>query len=141
MDEREKAILAIDPGKDKCGLAIVNYSLLVLSKKIVDRIEFQSYLSQLINIYDIREIIIGDGTFYNEVLKEIKGITDIPVKIVDEAYTTMEAEKRYWQEKGWLWKKLLFFIHWKPGRPLDDYVAVILAERYLQNGQVDIIGI
>ena len=140
MDEREKAILAIDPGKDKCGLAIVNYSLLVLSKKIVDRIELQSYLSQLINIYDIREIIIGDGTFYNEVLKEIKGITDIPVKIVDEAYTTMEAEKRYWQEKGWLWKKLLFFIHWKPARPLDDYVAVILAERHLQKGQVDTIG-
>lgn len=140
MDEREKAILAIDPGKDKCGLAIVNYSLLVLSKKIVDRIELQSYLSQLINIYDIREIIIGDGTFYNEVLKEIKGITDIPVKIVDEAYTTLEAEKRYWQEKGGLWKKLHFFIHWKPGRPLDDYVAVILVERYLQNGQVDIIG-
>ena len=129
MDEREKAILAIDPGKDKCGLAIVNYSLLVLSKKIVDRIELQSYLSQLINIYDIREIIIGDGTFYNEVLKEIKGITDIPVKIVDEAYTTMEAEKRYWQEKGWLWKKLLFFHSLETGKA--DWMTMLLL--YWQN--------
>jgi len=140
MHEKEKAVLAIDPGKDKCGLAVVDFSIQVLCKKIVDREELQAYISRLINIYSIREIIIGDGTFSSEVLEDIKEVTHIPVETVDEAYTTVEAEKRYWQEKGGLWRKIFPFITWKPARPLDDYVAVILAERHLQKGQVDTIG-
>lgn len=140
MNEEDKALLAIDPRKDKCGLAVLNYRQTLLCKKIVGREELRSYINELINIYNIREIIIGDGTFSREIIQDIRELTDIAIELVDEAFTTMEAEKRYWQEKGGLWKRLFPVINWKPKRPLDDYVALILAERYLQEGQVDING-
>ena len=58
----------------------------------------------------------------------------INIEKVDEVYSTQEAEKRYREDhplRGW--RRIFKFIEWRPDSPVDDYVAVILAERYLES--------
>lgn len=131
MNSKIDVILAIDPGRDKIGLAVLDLHSKILYKDIIVSRKIKSYLLQLSNNYNIKNIVVGDGTFSTEIIEVIKSTVEIPVVVADETYTTVEAEKRYFKEEGGFWKKCLFFIHWKPTRPLDDYAAVILAEKFL----------
>jgi RNase H-fold protein (predicted Holliday junction resolvase) len=54
------------------------------------------------------------------------------VILVDERYTSLEARDRYWQmypPKGFA--KLIPQGFRQPPRPIDDIVAILLIERYL----------
>ena len=131
-DKKEKLLLSIDPGKDKCGMAILNYQLSVLSKGIIKTTKIKSYLQEVLNNYNIRDIVIGNGTYSLKVKQIVRELSDIPISFVDEAYTTVEAEKRYLAEHKNSWQRWIPFISWKPSTAVDDYVAVILAERYIK---------
>ena len=122
-------VLGIDPGREKCGLAVVSPNL-VLVKRVVARGEFLEAAREYIRQYNVARIVLGDGTGSKDFLQEIEGI--LPVATVDEQYTTEEARKKYWLDhrpKGW--RRLLPTSMQVPPEPFDDYVAVILAERYL----------
>lgn len=130
---QEKKVLAIDPGRDKCGIAILNSNCEVVYNNIVSTVEFELYLAELLNKNKIQNIILGNGTYSDEIKEKISADFKIPVILIDESYSTEKAEERYYQEhynKGW--RKLLSFIKWKPAQPLDDYVAIILAEKYIK---------
>jgi len=138
MNKKEEvSILAVDPGRDKTGLAVLNMDSKVLYKDIIKSSNIKSYLLQLVNNYSIKKIIIGDGTFSTEIIEVVKSTVEIPIVIADETNTTVEAEKRYYEEQGGVWKRLFSFIHWKPERPLDDYAAVILGEKFLYREKSD----
>lgn len=122
-------VLGIDPGREKCGLAVVSPNL-VLVKRVVARGEFLEAAREYIRQYNVARIVLGDGTGSKDFLQEIEGV--LPVVTVDEQYTTEEARKKYWLDhrpKGW--RRLLPTSMQVPPEPFDDYVAVILAERYL----------
>ncbi len=122
-------VLGIDPGREKCGLAVVSPEL-VLVKRVVARGEFLDLAREYIRQYNVARIVLGDGTGSKDFLQEIEGV--LPVVTVDEQYTTEEARKRYWLDhrpKGW--RRFLPTSMQVPPEPFDDYVAVILAERYL----------
>jgi len=122
-------VLGIDPGREKCGLAVVSPNL-VLVKRVVARGEFLEAAREYIRQYNVTRIVLGDGTGSKDFLQEIEGV--LPVVTVDEQYTTEEARKKYWLDhrpKGW--RRLLPTSMQVPPEPFDDYVAVILAERYL----------
>ena len=122
-------VLGIDPGREKCGLAVVSPNL-VLVKRVVARGEFLDLAREYIRQYNVARIVLGDGTGSKDFLQEIEGV--LPVATVDEQYTTEEARKKYWLDhrpKGW--RRLLPTSMQVPPEPFDDYVAVILAERYL----------
>ncbi|MGI6625459.1 MAG: Holliday junction resolvase RuvX [Limnochordia bacterium] len=122
-------VLGIDPGREKCGLAVVSPNL-VLVKRVVARGEFLDLAREYIRQYNVARIVLGDGTGSKDFLQEIEGV--LPVVTVDEQYTTEEARKKYWLDhrpKGW--RRLLPTSMQVPPEPFDDYVAVILAERYL----------
>jgi len=122
-------VIAIDPGKDKVGIAVVDDDRKVYLKNIINSKDINCYLVDLLADYNIDILIIGDGTFSDKLKKKIKEEIYLPIYMVDEAYSTVEAENRYRQEKkNWLMRLL----KWKPAEPVDDYVAVILAERYFQ---------
>ena len=56
------------------------------------------------------------------------------LEVVDEYYTTQLARKEYWQArppKGW--RRLLPVSMQVPPEPVDDFVAVLLAQRYLNS--------
>lgn len=127
-------ILAIDPGKDKCGLAIVDEQGLVLEQRISERKELANLVYFYKNRFEISTIVVGRGTYHKEIEKEVSRL-DLKANLifVTEKYSTLEARKRYWKENpppGLL--KIIPAPFRLPPRPVDDYSAVILAERYLK---------
>ena len=125
-------ILAIDPGREKCGLAVLDTD--AKEKKIIKTEEIEQAVTELFSKYKVDTIVIGSGTASKPVEKLVAGL-DLRTDIVffQEKYSTAEARKRYWKEnppKGLL--KLIPTSLLFPPRPVDDYAAVILGERYLK---------
>lgn len=125
-------VLGIDPGRDKCGLAVVSKDQ-ILIKQVVARKEYLGVVKQWVAEYNVKQIVLGDGTGSSEFLAEVEGAS-LPCQVitVDERHTSEEARRRYWVDndpKGW--KKLIPTSMQVPPEPYDDYVAVILAERFL----------
>ena len=136
-------ILAIDPGRDKCGYAVLNKlksgssfdneeNNWVCEKGITVTPNLRSYLEELLNKYNIGVFVLGDGTNSEKIKDLLLDNFELPVIIVNEAYTTYEAEKLYRREKLKGWKRIFSFIKWKPSKPIDDYAAVILGQRFLK---------
>ena len=91
----------------------------------------KSKVLNLIEEYSVQTIIIGNGTSSKDAIALISEITSIQVIPVDEKMTTLLARKRYFKEnppRGF--KKLIPISLQHPDKPFDDYVAVILAERF-----------
>lgn len=135
------AIIAVDPGRDKSGVAVVcpdrsNLQIeIVLTDKIVETVNewYCKYRNQGVKI---TAIILGDGTFSKEfqrVLKPVADDFDINLEIVDEYNTTAEGRLRYWRCNKPRGLKSLMPISWlTPPVPVDDYTAWIIGERYFE---------
>ncbi|MHB1001606.1 MAG: pre-16S rRNA-processing nuclease YqgF [Armatimonadota bacterium] len=128
-----KIILSIDPGRDKCGLAVVTDTG-ILHQSIIPRDQTSCIVSDLINQYSPDIIITGNGTGSQSMCRELGSLTDIPIEIVDEAYSSMKARIRFFKcnpPKGL--RRLLPMSLLTPDHPYDDYVAVLLAEAYMKD--------
>ena len=128
-----KSILGLDPGRDKCGLAIKSQQQ-VIYHQVVDSNRAILEIERLCQDYSIDLIVMGNGTTSEEWLKKIEaGVSrQIAVVTVDERNSTVEARDRYWlmyPPKGL--QKILPFGLRVPSRPVDDIVAILLIERYL----------
>ena len=61
-------VVAIDPGKSKCGLVLAEISEKKVYKAIIVKSELlENYLRNLIIAEDIEQIIIGNGTTSREI--------------------------------------------------------------------------
>jgi RNase H-fold protein (predicted Holliday junction resolvase) len=132
-----KDILSLDPGRDKVGAAVLSQNAEEKEKTIIKREEIVKHLTEVFDKYDINIIVLGSGTGSEELIEEIKENIDIEGKkitMIDERYTTEEAQARYLTEKPMsrYEKFLRKFINWKVNKPLDDYAALIIAEKYLK---------
>jgi hypothetical protein len=82
-------------------------------------------------------VVIGDGTRSQDIQMQVrKALPSKSVMIVDERDTTIRATERYWQEtprRGW--RRIVPSTLQVPPVPIDDFVAVILAERVLSAGE------
>lgn len=132
MDQR---IIAIDPGKEKCGIAIVHKEKGILMKDVIPTNELTTKIEEFAAEYNVNQIVIGDGTSSREAKQCLEKITvnDHPLTMIfiDERHSTDEARRRYFAEnppRGL--KRLIPVTMQVPPKPVDDYVAVILAERY-----------
>ncbi|MGI6037392.1 MAG: hypothetical protein ACOYD6_04110 [Limnochordia bacterium] len=123
-------IIAIDPGRDKCGVAIVSREG-TLWRKVIPRKDLEQIVEACRQRWkDVARIVIGDGTGSKEVFQELRDL-GLAVELVDEYGTTEEARKLYWKEnkrKGW--RKLVPVSLQTPPEPYDDLVAVVLGQRY-----------
>lgn len=133
----EHIVLAVDPGRDKCGVAVVERDGKVLFKKVILRSELAAVVQTQALRHNITVVVLGDGTTSSAALAVLSGIRVdgqmLSVIQVDEYRSTDEARKRYWREnppKGFM--KLIPVTMQVPPVPVDDYVAVILAERYFR---------
>jgi RNase H-fold protein (predicted Holliday junction resolvase) len=127
-------ILAIDPGKDKTGLAVLSPDKTPLIKCVIPTLELSEKVMELALEHKVGIIILGSGTWGKAVEKQL---LKLPMKaniiFACEKFTTLQARKRYFAEhplRGW--RKLLPLTLQDPPEPYDDYVAVILGERYLE---------
>ena len=124
-------IVGIDPGRDKCGVAVLNSSAEILFEKVIETAEFENILKNLVTQYDLKIAILGDGTTHKNAEKILRGL-NLEVKIVDEKHTTEEARKLYWKKnppRGW--RKILPTSMQVPPEPVDGIVAEILVKRHL----------
>jgi len=134
--ERAHAVLAIDPGCEKCGVAVVRVDSSgggceVLYRAVLPVEELPETIRGLTNSYDVHEVLVGNGTNCEAIARVAKEL-GASVVVVDEKFSSAVARKRFFQEnppRGW--RRLFPASLLTPWRPYDDYVAVILAERYL----------
>lgn len=126
-------LLGVDPGTRKCGYAILErLGAQPLALGIVPLAEFSACLSALRADYVIDMVAIGEGTNAAVVVAAVE-VTGMPFALVDERETTLRARSRYFDDhppRGW--RRLVPRGMLLPDRPIDDYAALLIAERYLQ---------
>jgi len=127
-------ILAIDPGRDKCGFAAMQGDGGVLEQKVIRTAELAAVVQAAVCAYRPTALIIGNGTTSKAAQNIIKQtVPDLQLIAVDEYRTTDDAKKRYWMVHPPLgWRHFLPVTMQVPPVPVDDFVAVILAERYIR---------
>lgn len=129
-------ILAIDPGREKTGIAILNNSD-VLEHKIINSEELVQTIKSLLEKYIIKTIIMGNGTSSKKKYDLLKReFIDRDIVLINEYRTTDEARKLYFQEnppKGW--KKLIPLGMQVPPVPVDDYAAIVIGRKYLKDNK------
>ncbi len=124
-------ILAIDPGKSKCGVALVSPHQ-VLFRAVISRAKYLETVQRLITEHNPDHLIVGGSTASKEVIAEVRHECEMQVTVVDERHTTERARGRYYQDqppKG-LWKLVPLGLQ-VPPVPVDDYAAVVMAEDFL----------
>lgn len=129
--------LAIDPGREKCGLAVVNDTRRVLEQEIVDACALPLRIAHFIGKYGIEMVVLGDRTGSREVRDSLRSAgLRMDIVFVDEDRSSELGRHRYLRAnppRGW--RRLLPIGLRTPSRAYDDYVAVILAERYLDGSR------
>jgi RNase H-fold protein (predicted Holliday junction resolvase) len=126
-------LLGVDPGTRKCGYAVlerIDAPPLVLGIVALD--DFGARLEQLRAAWPIEMVAIGKGTNAAVVSATVEW-AGLPFTLVDERETTLRARARYFIDhppRGW--RRLVPRGMLLPSRPIDDYAALLIAERYLQ---------
>jgi len=132
-------IFAIDPGRVRCGIALMDDLGQTRVKKIINTSELIEQMKELIYQHPAKIVLLGKGTYSKSIknsLKEILG--EIPLELRDEKYSSERARKRFLLEhpaRGL--EKLIPQGMRLPDQPYDDYAAEILAEEYLKEKKLD----
>jgi RNase H-fold protein (predicted Holliday junction resolvase) len=126
-------VLGIDPGTRKCGLAVVErLGAAPLHLGIAPLPAFAEHLATLTRTYPIDRVAIGCGTNAAVIVDAVRA-TGLPYDLVDERETTLLARTRFFDDhpprgwRRWIPRGMLL-----PDRPIDDYAALLIAERYLR---------
>jgi RNase H-fold protein (predicted Holliday junction resolvase) len=127
--------LGFDPGRDKCGLAVLGVDRQLHYHQVVPAEDAIATIESLQTQFPIATLVMGDQTTSKKWKQKLSTSLSQEVKIVlvDERYSSLEARDRYWQmypPKGL--SSLIPQGLRQPPRPVDDIVAILLIERYLQ---------
>lgn len=126
--------LGIDPGKDKCGLALTDNQGKVVIQKIVPSQAFEEELNDILKRNDIT-VIIGDGTSSKKYIQILKRM-GLKTVVMKESFSTLEARKLYFEENGYGWQIILPDGLRFPQCPIDDYAARVLIKRYFNEANI-----
>lgn len=129
-------IAALDPGRDKCGFAVLAEDGEVLCQRVIATQNLMTEIKTAKATYGFSRLLIGNGTTSKNAQGKLAGLTDLQVIVRDEYRTTELAKKEYWKAnppKGW--RRLLPVTMQVPPVPVDDFVAVILGRRFLEEEQ------
>lgn len=126
-----RPIVAIDPGRDKCGLAVVYRSGRVAEQAVVPRADLMDAVTNLDRRYRPEALVIGNRTGSKECRRDLRARGWKAIVTVDEHETTVRARARYFHDnppRGL--RRLMPLGMLLPPRPIDDYAAILLAETY-----------
>ncbi len=126
-------IAALDPGRDKCGFAVLTDNGEVLCQRVIATQNLMTEIKTAKATYGFSRLLIGNGTTSKNAQGKLAGIADLQVIVRDEYRTTELAKKEYWKAnppKGW--RRLIPVTMQVPPVPVDDFVAVILGRRFLE---------
>lgn len=106
---------------------------IVRHRAVVPSGEVLGAIAVLRQRFPISLVVMGDQTAAKEWKARLATLEPPPrVMLVDERYTSLEARDRYWQihpPQGWICLVPQGMRH--PPGPIDDIVAMLLIERYL----------
>ncbi len=132
-------VVAVDPGRSKCGVAAVSADGEVLSLAVVETDRVGLTAAALAHSYDASVIVLGGSTGAPRAWELIHAADPaLTIAEVEEEMSTLEARERYWQENppGCLTRLIPAGMRVPPA-PIDDWAAVVLAERYFAKGTRD----
>ena len=127
-------ILAIDPGKQKFGYALLTAEKKVIRQGIGKVNDFLRLAEELVATFNIETVVIGDRTGSNEFCAKLKAIPTaqkFKIELIGEDGSSCEGRRRFLEANRKGWRRLLPIGLQSPWLPYDDYVAAILGERYL----------
>jgi RNase H-fold protein (predicted Holliday junction resolvase) len=126
--------LGFDPGKDKCGVAVVDQTGVALYHEVLPSDTLLEQLPALCTQWQVLQVVMGDRTTAKQWQKKLtQALPNTPITLVDEHYSTLAARDLYWEmypPQGF--QRLMPQGMRLPPRPIDDLVAIILVRRYLQ---------
>ena len=123
--------MGIDPGRDKCGVAILTAAGEIKFQRVISTEELDVAIKNLAAEFEIEKVILGDGTTHKAAAKKISS-AGLTFELVDEKHTTEEARREFWKKNppsGW--RKFLPTSMQVPPEPVDAIVAEILVKRFL----------
>ena len=137
-DAHRIVVLGLDPGRDKCGFAAlektVDGRIRVLMQRVIETKNLEQEAAAAMAAFSPSKLIEGNGTTSKDARERLAlALPDLAVEVVDEYRTTEQAKKDYWKAhppRGL--RRLLPTTMQVPPVPVDDFVAVILATRYLK---------
>jgi RNase H-fold protein (predicted Holliday junction resolvase) len=124
-------VLAIDPGRAKCGIAVVSREEGVLARTVVAVADVAGIVSDYISRFTPDAIVTGSGTGSDAIAEMVEPLSKA-VYIIDENMSTQKARVRYFIDnppRGW--RRFIPRGLLTPPETYDDYAAVILAEIFL----------
>jgi len=133
----EKVVLAIDPGTSKCGLALVrrgaDSKIELVWRRIAPTESLTDVVSEAVAQTKVDLLVIGSGTGSRRIIDDLRETrVGLNILVVDEKDTSLQARERYWEHnprRGL--RRFLPATLQTPPEPIDDFVALILAERVL----------
>lgn len=130
-----RSILAIDPGREKVGMAVLESSGKVLDYRWVLTQDFDHRFKEILDRFAPTEVVLGDRTYYKLILARIQLMKpDLRVHLVDESFSTLEARSLYWSYRSpSTLGDHIFRILNLPTGPWDDITAIVLARRFLES--------
>jgi hypothetical protein len=131
--ENQDMILAIDPGIDKFGLAVLDLSGGIIDKKVILKEKFSQEISVMLDRYNPGALITGDGTGSDWAYGVLSALGKGKVVRVDEKNSTLDARELAWSENppGGIWKLIPKFF-WPSPPDLDAWAAVVIGRRALK---------
>ncbi len=133
MVQDQRFVVGFDPGRDKCGVAVMTSDRQLWWHGIVPSAEVVSRLGALRGQFPFSQMVMGNQTGSAQWRSHIQErFPDLEIITVPEQFTSQLARERYWQmypPKGW--QRLIPAGMRLPPRPIDDIVAIILLERWL----------
>lgn len=135
MDE---IVIAVDPGREKCGVAVVERRGGVIEKSVVAAARMAATVAALAERHAVGTVVLGDRTGHRDAMAALAALCPggraLSVSLTDEHRSTDEARARYWRDHPPRGLARLIPVTLRvPPVPVDDYVAVIIAERYFRN--------
>jgi RNase H-fold protein (predicted Holliday junction resolvase) len=125
------AIIGVDPGRSKAGYALLDPSGVVVVAGIEPLDRLPGRLSALSTEFRVSAIALGRGTNARSVRVSLAAL-GLPIHLIDEYETSRRARSLYFADhppRGW--RRLIPLGLQVPGRPVDDYAAILIARRFL----------
>jgi RNase H-fold protein (predicted Holliday junction resolvase) len=126
-------VLGLDPGTRKCGYAVVTaVDAPPLTLGIVPIEGLAERLREVLAATPVTLAAVGRGT-NAAVVAAVVGELGVQVELVDERETSLLARARFFQDhppRGW--RRIVPRGMLLPDRPIDDYAALLIAERFLK---------
>jgi len=128
----DSPIISIDPGRTKCGIAVVNCNKIVVERDIIHTEGLNGVVSYLVGKYGSNTVILGDRTYSKKIYSMLKNSgLRLDIIFVDEDKSSEQGRRRYLMDNKPKGLGILLPMGLRsPDKPYDDYVAIILAERY-----------